>query len=354
MINFIGQFGNIIRRKITSFEQLRGFMDRANIAYLSQPKFRATVDVVALDGEFIVRNGEATIAISWVNSAERVAIENLIQKLVDGGWDVDVLTRIDNRLEPELLEIISAFDDANFLENSHYPTENTITGIFLLGELHRAQRTFGIRRGESQLIAAMKAESISRPQLIGYALEYYWFVREAVSLISPAIASAQSIEERDIVVDFLRSEVNHDRFLAKALSAVNFDKAQMKARQPLPSTFFLAAAISNYARQHFLSFKAILYLFERPQEEFMQLFIKQCSRLGLPDSFYLPILNHANINTSESHDDISINLLRFDQTIGHEEANLVRSNFLLILETLHDQENEIFENFKNDEITGGM
>ena len=189
----------------------------------------------------------------------------------------------------------------------------------------------------------MEDGSLSREVLIGYALEYYYLVREAPGLIAPALSQADSRKNRQAIQRFLVSELDHDLMLAESLKAAGIDTSEGKLDYlvPLPSTFALCAALGVYAKQHPLSFKSILFLFEIPSIQFNEALTAHCARVGLPASFAAPLLRHANINDSLDHEDITAELLGDLTAISPEEQIVVEKNVVLAIETMAQQEDEL-------------
>jgi hypothetical protein len=198
-------------------------------------------------------------------------------------------------------------------------------------------------RCSSRLFSMMEDGSLTREILVGYALEYYYVVREAPGLISPALSQADSRKNRLAIQRFLVSELDHDLMLAESLRAAGIDISDGKLDflAPLPSTFALCAALGVYAKQHPLSFKCILFLFEIPSVRFNEALPAYCKKVGLPVEFFRPLLKHANINDSLDHEDITADLLGDLSAISREEQLVVEKNLVLTIETMAQQEEEI-------------
>ncbi|WP_231420460.1 iron-containing redox enzyme family protein [Sphingomonas sp. Leaf205] len=220
-------------------------------------------------------------------------------------------------------------------------TEGLVSGAQLYREIRRIAERVTQRVARSAFHTALVEHRATREQLIGYALEYFYIVKAAPGLIGPALATARTQRERDLLQGFLKSELGHDAFLACALEAVGLTPAELEAHQPLPTTFALCAALGVYARQHPLSFKAVLFLFEVAQVAFVDAFDDRCRELDLPAAFYLPLRDHADLNADYEHADISRDLMALEGVVDREATVVVKRNVALMIETMILQEEQI-------------
>jgi len=129
--------------------------------------------------------------------------------------------------------------------------------------------------------------------------------------------------------------------LAESLKAVGIDPVAGPSVQLLPATFAIIAALSVLARQDPLSFKAVLFIMERPQPEFHQAFHRRCLDLGLPAAFFNPVMEHSGINDSGSHDDITRLLLEQLGSVSPEEQLVVKKNLYHLIECLEALEQQL-------------
>jgi len=120
------------------------------------------------------------------------------------------------------------------------------------------------------------------------------------------------------------------------LSAVEIEN-----HTPLPATFCLGASLGVYARQHPLSFRASLFLFEEARPEFVDAFDTHCRALDLPVAFHAPLRQHADINTDYNHEDISRALMELENAVDFETCTVVKRHVALMIETLIQQEEQI-------------
>ncbi|AXT46764.1 MULTISPECIES: hypothetical protein [Chromobacterium] len=199
------------------------------------------------------------------------------------------------------------------------------------------------KRGHSRLYGMLSDGSAPRNVLIGYALEYYFLVRAAPGLIASALSHADSRQNQRSIQRFLVSELDHDQMLAESLASVDMEVEGLDHLQPLPSTFALCAALGVFARQHLLSFKSVLFLFEMPGDEFNRALVRCCERAGLDKGFWEPLLRHAYLNDTLGHDDITAELLQDISAISREEQLVVEKNLVLTIETMALQDEEIVD-----------
>jgi len=313
-----------------------------------KPKFRASVSAVvrATDAEIV--NGDSQCGFEFAE-AEGPAVSRLIAHLETGGLTRGDLIARSPEIAEQIPGLLDDFDRLRLLiESERLPAEGTCSGVQLYREVLRlADRVTG-RLAKSAFYEALVQGRATRQQLIGYALEYYWIVKAAPGIIGPALATAQSAEERALIQDFLKSELGHDKFLGDALISVGVTPAQLEGHQPLPTTFILGASLGVYARQHPLSFKASLFLFERAQPAFIDAFDDRCRALGLPEAFYLPLREHADLNSEYDHADISRSLMALEHAVDFENCVIVKRHISLLVETLLQQEEQILSFYSQE------
>lgn len=312
----------------------------ATIAGLSQPKFRPGVTTEIGPNAVALRIGETNCAFAF-ETAEAPAVARLIGQLATGGIAIDAMIAGVPEIAEKVPELLQAFDAARLLIESTPRTAGLTSGAQLYREIRRVAERVTLRVARSAFHAALVERRATREQLIGYALEYFYIVKAAPGLIGPALATAMTRRERDLLQGFLKSELGHDAFLGRALEAVGISPAELETHQPLPTTFALCAALGVYARQHPLSFKAVLFLFEVAQATFVDAFDERCRELDLPAAFYLPLRDHADLNADYDHADISRELLALEGVVDREAAVVAKRHVALMIETMIQQEEQI-------------
>jgi pyrroloquinoline quinone (PQQ) biosynthesis protein C len=308
-----------------------------------KPRFRPAVSAAVGAGGVEIALGEGRCAFDF-EPGEASGVSRLIVHLASGGRTVDELAAQSPEIAEKIPALLQDFDRLRLLvETDPPPVEGLVSGAQLYREVRRLADRVTRRLAKSAFHRELVEERASRAQLIGYALEYYWIVKAAPGLIGPALATAQSPAERTLIQGFLRSELGHDRFLAQALAAVGVSAAELEVHQPLTTTFALCASLGVYARQHPLSFKAALFLFERAQPAFVDAFDERCRQLGLPEAFYAPLRAHADLNSEYDHEDISRSLMALEAVVDFEAATVVKRHIALLIETMIQQEEQILD-----------
>ena len=307
----------------------------------TKPKFREAVSTAFRVNEAELSLGGSCRCSFEFSETERDAVNRLMSDLGSGGFTPSELVARSPEIAEQIPNLLIDFDRLRLLIESDSETAGiTLSGVQLYREVRRLADRLIRRVAKSAFYNALLNGQATRQQLIGYALEYYWIVQAAPGLIAPALATARSAKERALLQDFLKSELGHDRFLRKSLESVGlFDGVE--DHQPLPSTFCLGASLGVYARQHPLSFKACLFLFEEARPEFVDAFDDRCRALDLPSAFYLPLRQHADINTDFNHEDISRSLMELENALDFETCTVVKRHVALAIETMIQQEEQI-------------
>jgi hypothetical protein len=243
---------------------------------------------------------------------------------------------------PRLPQIIADFDHLGLLCESDPAVKGVVySGAQVYRELARFAERVKLQASRSAFLHAMDEGTITRSQLVGYALEYWQLVHRAPALLAPALGNVETRSTRDLLLDFYVSELHHERMLEAALSAAEFDVARLSTWQPLPMTFALCATLGALARQYPLAFKSVLFLFEQPYPEFNASLLVACTRLGLPDGFSGPIVQHSRLNEGGHHDDISRALLEEVPVIGDVELRELKKHVAVVVEQMVLQEDAI-------------
>lgn len=313
------------------------------------PAFRGDVAIEIGEDQATIAGPVRSARIGFPPEA-REEVRRLLARLAEGGRDTAALAEACPGIAGQMDELLREFDELRLLvESRPQSVEEHCSGVQLAHDLQRMVRRMLARQGPGAFVRALAEGAVTRPQMLGYALEYGWFVAQATSLIAPALATAVLPRRRALIEDFLIGERGHDAFVRKALAAAGIAMSDPWDSRPLPSTCMLAASLSVYAKQHPLSFYASLSLFETPQPEFMALFEANCTRLGLPEGFHRPLRAHAELNEREGHDDIGMALLATVDAIGEEEQRLVRRHVGVLVETMLMQEDDLIRVYADDD-----
>lgn len=319
-----------------------------SMAGASMPKFRDGVRAEVGVAEAALVLGGQRCSFQF-GQDDAPAVQRLFADLRAGGQTGAELGARAGGIAAHIPQLLQDFDALRLLiESDPARVALACSGAQLYREVRRlADRTVA-RAASSAFYDALVAGTASRAQLIGYALEYYWIVQSAPGLIGPALGTAHSAAERNLLQDFLKSELGHDRFLAGALKAVGITEQELECHQPLPTTLALCASLGVYGRQHPLSFKACLFLFERAQPAFIDAFDARCRALGLPDAFHAPLRAHADLNEDYDHEDISRALMALEPALDAESCTVVKRHVALMVETMIAQEHQILAVYGRD------
>lgn len=307
----------------------------------TKPKFRQAVSAAVRVNEVEISLGSGRCSFEF-SETERDGVSRLISDLKSGGFTPNDLAARSPEIAEQISSLLIDFDRLRLLIESDSDTANTtLSGVQLYREVRRLADRLIRLVAKSAFHTALLNGQATRQQLIGYALEYYWIVQAAPGLIAPALATARSFKDRSLLQDFLKSELGHDRFLRTSLESVGLIAGDVENHQPLPATFCLGASLGVYARQHPLSFKACLFLFEEARPEFVEAFDDRCRALDLPVAFYAPLRQHADINTDYNHEDISRSLMELENALDFETCTVVKRHVALLIETMIQQEEAI-------------
>jgi thiaminase len=222
-----------------------------------------------------------------------------------------------------------------------------MSGSQFYRELWRFLERLKLQFTSSPFFAKMVDGTITKNQLIGYSLESYHVTHLCPKLLAPALANYESNRVQKLLQEFFVSELHHDCLIDKSLKSVGIINEQIQKMQPLPSTFAICSSLAMFAKQHPLSFKTALMLFEQDEPMFHELFKKQSQALELPDDFYKPILLHAGINEDGGHEDITGVLLAEISYISPSEQLLVKKNMVNLMELIVLRSHEIIDYYGN-------
>ncbi|SEK07689.1 iron-containing redox enzyme family protein [Paraburkholderia diazotrophica] len=306
----------------------------------SAPRFRPGVQLIQEHNGLTIDYREQSCS---VVADMQGSLQAFADSLKLGDATIAELKRRHADLSPEIDGLIEEFDRLGLLTESAFPAPR---GCLSGEEFYHRIRKFAAetieRKSKSRFYQGLRDRTLPRSALIGYALEYFYIVREAPGLIAPALGHAEPVKVQKLLQGFLASELNHDEMLRQSLHAVSIRTDNLDYLVPLPATFALCASLGVYARQHPLSFKALLFLFEQPGVSFHVELADYCRETGIPEGFWRPIARHASINDEFDHDDISLTLLSGIDAVSPEEQLTVKKHVMLAIETMVLQENQIF------------
>ncbi len=277
-------------------------------------------------------------------------IAQFLQLLQIGNLSVEQLSQNCEGLEDQIPVLLSEFDRRGMLHESQEEMPSVVmSGSQFYRELHQFLARLQKTLPPSLYTQRMLDETITRDQLIGYALESYHVTHLCPRLLAPALANYESLNTQKLLQEFFVSELYHDRLLENSLKSVGVNTTQLEQMQPLPMTFSVCSTLAIFARQHPLSFKAALLLFEIHDEAFHDLFKQRCQALELPKEFYAPILLHAQINEEGDHEQITEILLAEVPSVSPEEQLVVKKNIGVLVESMVKRTSEILDYYGNSQ-----
>lgn len=236
-------------------------------------------------------------------------------------------------------------------EGNKSSVDGAMTGEdFYHAELLPMVRKLQYKLGNSLLYERMQEGTVTRNELIGFAMEYYHLVKMAPGLIAPSLSHVVPEQAHKQLIKLFIEEYDHDKMMIACLESIGIPENVMLNRQPLASTFSANASLGVYSRQHFLSFFSALYLFETPSLVFNDLFVKSCQNLNIPSGFYKPIIKHSDINKEGNHEAITETLLKSISVISYEEQITTLIHIHGLVEMLHKQDAEIVSYYSNPDV----
>lgn len=326
-------------------------MDFSTVLF-QQPKLRHGVEFSSVNGviEIEYRNQGCEIYLEDVDTSY---VCDLMEELKRGKEkSIDLKSKY-NLFGDALDDIFIELDRLGLLEEADTSAEGqkeVLSGIDfyytrLLPTVKKVQNSLG----DSPLFSRMKDGSVTKSELIGFALEYYHLVRLAPGLIGPALSFCSNNAIRSQLLKLFVEEYDHDKMMAACLSAVDISESVLHKRQPLASTFTAYVSLGVYARQHILSFFAALMLFETPSNDFNDALIVACKNLDMSENFYRPLIKHSDINEEEEHGLITMRLFEQVPIISHEEQNTILIHITALVEMLFKQDRDIVDHYSKQD-----
>ena len=316
-------------------------------ASLTQPLFKERVCFRFKDTEVEIFDRAQGCSIT-LEPEYKEAIIQLLRLLQIGGMTPEELERACPTIRENIPELLMEFERRNLLiETQRKVTSEVMSGRQFYQHLSRFLARLQQKFPPSPFSQKMAEGTITRNQLIGYALESYHVTHLCPRLLAPSIANYESPATQKLLQDFFASELHHDCLIENSLKSVGIQKEQLQQMQPLPMTFALCSTLGVLSRQHPLSYKSALMLFEQDDMNFQELFEQQCQVLDLPSEFYRPILLHASINEEGKHEDITEILLAEIEYVSPEEQLLVKKNLAILMESMVLRTREILDYYDN-------
>lgn len=314
-----------------------------------QPLFKERVFFEFKDTEIIISDSTQAFSISAPSEYSQEIVQ-LLRLLQVGGFSLEKLSQACPEIQEDIPELLADFDRRGLL----IETDNKVTSTGMIGsqfyrELWRFLERLKLQFPYSPFFDKMADGTITKNQLLGYALESYHVTHLCPKLLAPALANYESNRVHKLLQEFFVSELHHDRLIAKSLKSVGIKDEQIETMQPLPSTLAICSSLAIFAKQHPLSFKTALMLFEQDEQKFHELFKKQSQALELPEDFYKPILLHAGINEDAAHEDITGVLLAQIPYVTPSQQLEVKKNMGNLMELIALRSHEIMDYYGNSD-----
>ncbi|MGB3758669.1 MAG: pyrroloquinoline quinone biosynthesis protein PqqC [Rivularia sp. (in: cyanobacteria)] len=316
---------------------------------LQKPRFKNQVFFEFKDIEIIINDSTQAISISAQQEYYQ-EIAQLLRLLQIGGLSLEQLGEFCPGIQEDIPDLLANFDSRSLLiETKNKAASAAMSGSQFYRELWRFLERLKLQftSSPSSFFAKMVDGTITKNQLIGYSLESYHVTHLCPKLLAPALAHYESNRVQKLLQEFFVSELHHDCLIDKSLKSVGIKDEQIQKMQPLPSTFAICSSLAMFAKQHPLSFKAALMLFEQDEPMFHEFFKKQSQTLELPEDFYKPILLHAGINEDGGHEDITGVLLAEIPYISPSKQLLVKKNMANLMELTVLRGQEIIDYYGN-------
>jgi hypothetical protein len=305
----------------------------APVHYYQEASFRPGVEYLVGETRIVLSYRDVVSFDIDCNSAASSEIARLCRALEVG---LDLTNGLPQFAEfaPYAHNIVQALDRYGFLTETAPPEAGrTISGAAFWTEVAAFVERAKLK-ARPILYEALRSGRTNRPALIRYAKEYYHVVRSGPSIIAGSLAHNSDRATREILEQFLASELGHDKLIASALASVGIAEAEIDWTLPLPETFSIISSLQVAADQEPLTFKALVFLMEEANPEFHQAFVTACRYEGLGPAFWEPITDHAGINDEGEHGSISARLLGQVEAVTREERTVVLKQAMTMIENL--------------------
>jgi hypothetical protein len=310
--------------------------------FFVRPVFRSHVGVELTDAGCVLRCRDQEYELEFDPECYSESAR-LLKLLQNGERTFDELTVELPALGPGVGELCRDLDRFGLITDAAFVPATAKSGTQFYRELDRFVERVKLKHNDHPLYQRLREGTATREELIGYVLEYYHIVLMCPGLLAPSLSHHESRTTKRILQDFFTSELDHDILIERALEAVGISRRQLDCLVPLPMTFSVCASLGVYARQHPLSFKACLFLFEQADGDFNTLFKARCDLLGLSEDFYGPVFEHAQINDEGDHDKISQVLYADVPCLSEEEQTVVKRHVAILIESLSLMEKQIVD-----------
>ncbi len=234
---------------------------------------------------------------------------DFVTVLAEGGLSAAELGAAFPGSAEEYGEMLAALDEQGMIAEGETRARDGMSGVSAYAYLRRLADQ--VRAGVgSPLVQALTDGTVTREQLIGYAVEYWHITHLCPRALAPALARDDlGLPVWEKLMRFYMTERNHDRMMERSLLAVDIPRERLLRAQPLPATMAIMASLGVYAYNFPLALISTLFPMEEPEPEFLELFRLRCAELELPEGFVKPIVGHSDVNEDEAHEAVTLDLL---------------------------------------------
>ena len=315
-------------------------------ALFQRPKLRSGVAFASVNGVIEVEYRSQGCAIQLADISSDYVFK-FLKELKNGSESINNLKNNYHLFGGSFDSMLMELDSLGLLEEAETEVDDiggVLSGVdFYYSRLLPAINRVQSKLGDSPLYTRMKGGTVTKNELIGFALEYYHLVRLAPGLIGPSLSHCSNGEIRALLLKLFVEEYDHDKMMAACLGAVGIDESDLVKRQPLASSFAAYASLGVYARQHIFSFFSALMLFETPSNDFNNALVIACKNLDVTEGFYRPLVKHSDINEEEEHGLITLRLFEHVPVISQEEQNTILIHTTALVEMLFKQDRDIVD-----------
>jgi hypothetical protein len=177
--------------------------------FFQQPRLRESV-TMQMNGDACIlcyREQEYEIELA---AGTRTEAKRLLEMLHRGGYSIEELSQKLPSLSEEVDRFCRDLDRFGLLTETLSKPVEAKRGSQFYRELQRFIERVKRKYNTKPYYQGLVSGTLSREQLIGYALEYYHVVRMCPGLLAPSLAHHESQKTFHILQDFFVSELNHD------------------------------------------------------------------------------------------------------------------------------------------------
>ncbi|MEV7007641.1 hypothetical protein [Streptosporangium sp. NPDC051022] len=235
--------------------------------------------------------------------------QDFVTVLAEGGLSAAELGAAFPGSPEEYDEMLAALDEQGMIAEAESGARDGMSGVSAYAYLRRLAGRVHTEVG-SPLLRALAEGTVTREQLIGYAIEYWHITHLCPRALAPALARDDlGLRAWEELMRLYMTERDRDRLLERSLLAVGVPRERLLRAQPLPATMAIMASLGVYAYNFPLALISTLFPMKEPEPELPELFRLRCAELGLPGDFVGPIAGHPGLDGNEVDEAVTLDLL---------------------------------------------